>query len=142
MNLLKTMNSPTNLPTLPFGRHLHNTCPDQSHHQWKIRNTWNTFTAYWHWLKEQDQGRLVLVKIGAFYEAFHQDADILHVHKECLYMKGHIAHTGFPITVWDKYKQMLDDKGFTYCIIDKDKVFQLRYLVTSWPDTIHHTASK
>ena len=126
-----------NEPKLPFGKHLHHANPDFTENQWKVRNIrafgdcplagpdplWKV-RKLWHSKKAEDSDRLVLFKFGPFYEAFHKDADILCFHHNCIYMKGKFAHTGLVEKCWPEYKQSLDDKGFTYCIITREMADQ------------------
>jgi DNA mismatch repair protein MSH6 len=50
----------------------------------------------WWDLKSQYFDTILLFKTGKFYELFHTDADIAVQVCNLLYMKGHVAHVGFP----------------------------------------------
>ena len=49
-------------------------------------------------------------KIGKFYELFHSDADIFTELTEAPYMKGLVAHTGFPANRVDDFVEKLQAK--------------------------------
>ena len=86
------------------GNHLHNL---QDITEWA-----DTFRKVkWMDIKEQSD-TIVFVKIGRFYEAFHEDADILNEVFDTPYMKGIVAHTGFPVCVLDKYITGLREAGY------------------------------
>jgi DNA mismatch repair protein MSH6 len=50
----------------------------------------------WWDLKAQYLDTVLLFKTGKFYELFHMDADAGVLALGCAYMKGHVAHAGFP----------------------------------------------
>ncbi|CAB9521407.1 protein MutS [Seminavis robusta] len=50
----------------------------------------------WWKTKAQYFDTVLLFKTGKFYEMFHMDADIGVQHAGLSYMKGHVAHAGFP----------------------------------------------
>jgi DNA mismatch repair protein MSH6 len=50
----------------------------------------------WWDLKAQYMDTVLLFKTGKFYELFHMDADAGVQALGCAYMKGHVAHAGFP----------------------------------------------
>jgi DNA mismatch repair protein MSH6 len=52
--------------------------------------------AQWWHLKAQYKDAVLLFKTGKFYELFHMDADVGVQVLGLLYMKGHVAHAGFP----------------------------------------------
>lgn len=60
-----------------------------------------------------------LIKIGGFYEAFHQDADVIvDEFENCLYMFGRTAHTGFPASCIQRFVTELTDKDYEVVLIE------------------------
>ena len=59
-----------------------------------------------------------LIKIGGFYEAFHQDADVLVNETNCIYMFGRTAHTGFPASCIERFVGELTGKGYEVVLIE------------------------
>ena len=92
------------LQTLEKGQHVHN------HGGW-VPTIPKEFL--WVDMKRSHPNDVLMIKVGAFYEMFHEDADILHDEFDCLYMKGEVAHNGFPASCLDKFKGGLESKGYT-----------------------------
>lgn len=71
------------------------------------------------WLdaKASNPNAIHLVHVGKFYELFHQDADILNEHFQSPYMRGKIAHTGFPETALEKFKGELETKNYKVLLL-------------------------
>lgn len=65
----------------------------------------------WCEIKENFPDTVLFVHVGKFYELFHQDADVLVSISEAPYMKGVVAHTGFPVSVMEKYIGILNAAG-------------------------------
>jgi len=66
----------------------------------------------WWKTKEQYFDTVLLFKTGKFYEMFHMDADIgVHV-LGFQYMKGHIAHAGFPEVSYGNFSDKLVRAGY------------------------------
>lgn len=59
-----------------------------------------------------------LIKIGIFYEAFHQDADVLVHETNCIYRFGRTAHTGFPASCIQRFLDQLTLKGYDIKLIE------------------------
>ena len=51
-------------------------------------------------------------QVGKFYETYHMDADVLVKELELVYMKGEMAHAGFPEIAYGKMSSALVDKGY------------------------------
>ena len=90
----------------PLGEHGHdmNNYPVS-----KIQTIWEN--------EKKKHSKIVLMKIGRFFELFHQDADIFHKEFDLMYMIGKVAITGFPETQLDKYIDELTKKGYDYHIV-------------------------
>lgn len=81
------------------------------------------FTWYdkeWFRLKKEALDRVVLVKIGAFYEVFHHDAILFRDTFAFPLMNSTHANTGFPENSLDKFLGNMDAKGIQYTIIKQD----------------------
>ena len=84
-------------PKFPFGHHFHN-----KEQNW-LQKIEEQATASddkplqrWCALKREDITRVILVKHGQFYEVWHNDADVCHVHFQIPFMCGEKAFCGFP----------------------------------------------
>lgn len=68
-------------------------------------------TQWWD-IKRKNLDLVIMMKIGKFYEMYHSDADIGV--KECnlSYMKGDMAHCGFPELSYGRYAEVLASKGY------------------------------
>lgn len=91
---------------LSLGEHEHN----------KNKYPNNNIQIIWENEKKK-HSKVLLMKIGKFYEALHQDADILHKEFHLLYMNGKIARTGFPETSLDKFIGDLKKKNYEYHLV-------------------------
>lgn len=86
------------------GNHMHNLQP---------LTEWADTYKKKEWMKiKEESNSIVFVKIGIFYEAFHEDADILNEVFDAPYMKGPVAHNGFPVSVLDSYISGLRKAGY------------------------------
>lgn len=120
-----TMNS-SDIQSYVFGRHYHNMVKnylDQPH--WcdfsSSRGVRSLLQAFWTYQKKKHgRNTIILVRNGQFYEAFHTDADILHVHLAAPYCHGKCAWNGFPLNQFEAYKSALEQYGFNVIVIDKD----------------------
>ncbi len=54
--------------------------------------------------------------MGKFYEFYHMDADIIIKELGLIYMKGEIAHCGFPEGAYSMYAQKMVEKGYRYLL--------------------------
>lgn len=84
----------------------------------EITSKW--YEKDWFRLKKESSDRVVLVKIGSFYEVFHQDAIIFRDKFEFPLMSSTYAHTGFPQKSLDKFTVGMDVKNIPYTILNKD----------------------
>jgi hypothetical protein len=74
----------------------------------------------WFRLKEETRDRVVLVKIGAFYEVFHHDAILFRDTFGFPLMHSTRAHTGFPQKSLEEFTKGMDVKGIEYTIVKQD----------------------
>ena len=74
-------------------------------------------------LKEKNKGKMVLIKIGAFYVATGEDAVLLHnkLDLKCTCFKNQECKVGFPMNALDKYTEKLDKLKYSYIVYDYDK---------------------
>jgi DNA mismatch repair protein MSH6 len=62
---------------------------------------------------------ILFFKMGKFYEIFHMDADIAVAELNLVYMKGEVAHAGFPEVAYWRYASTLVEKGFKVARIEQ-----------------------
>lgn len=74
-------------------------------------------------LQEKNKGKIVLVKLGAFYVAVGQDAVLLHdkLNLKCNCFKNNVCKVGIPTNSLEKYREKLDKIKYSYIIYDYDK---------------------
>ena len=74
-------------------------------------------------LKEKNKGKIVFVKLGAFYVATEEDAVLLHekLDFKCNCFKNRTCKIGFPVNSLDKYIEKLNTIKYSYIIYDLDK---------------------
>ena len=87
------------------GEHFHNHSDLKEWDDMPLKRKWLN-------LKESNPHMVILCKIGKFYELFHQDADVFTELTDAPYMKGKIAHTGFPATRVDDFVEKLEANGY------------------------------
>ena len=88
-----------------IGNHMHNYSMDYSDWKTSIKEKWLS-------IKKDKPSTIVLLHLGKFYEAYHQDADILHNIFRAPYTYGYVAHNGFPVSKFDKYRIALGEHGY------------------------------
>ena len=88
-----------------IGNHMHNYSMDYSDWKTSIKEKWLS-------IKKDKPSTIVLFHLGKFYEAYHQDADILHKIFGAPYTFGYVAHNGFPVSKFDKYRITLGEHGY------------------------------
>ncbi|KAK1737533.1 DNA mismatch repair protein MutS family protein [Skeletonema marinoi] len=64
-------------------------------------------------------GFSLLFKTGKFYEMFHDDADVGVKVLGFVYMKGTLAHAGFPEAAYDKMLTKLVDAGYSVARVEQ-----------------------
>ena len=62
---------------------------------------------------------ILFFKMGKFYELFHMDADVAVAELNIVYMKGDVAHAGFPEVAYWRYASTLVEKGFKVARIEQ-----------------------
>lgn len=67
---------------------------------------------------------VILMKVGKFYETYHMDADIMVKELDLVYMKGEMAHAGFPEAAYSKFSNMLVNKGYRVARIEQTETPQ------------------
>lgn len=88
-----------------IGNHMHNYSMDYSDWKTSIKEKWLS-------IKKDNPSTIVLVHLGKFHEAYHQDADVLHKIFGVPYTYGYVAHNGFPVSKFDKYRITLGEHGY------------------------------
>ena len=74
-------------------------------------------------LQEKNKGKIVLIKLGAFYVATEKDAVLLHnkLELKCTCFKNNICKVGIPINSLERYIEKLDKIKYSYIIYDYNK---------------------
>ena len=82
-----------------------------------------SFSSMMEILQEGNKGKIVLIKLGAFYVATEKDAVFLHEKLElkCTCFKNNVCKVGIPINALEKYVEKLDSTKHSYIIFDYDK---------------------
>ena len=91
-------------------------------HEWKRLNEnkeMSPATKQWWDLKAQYFDTVFLFKTGKFYEMFHQDADIGVELLDHIYMKGKVAHSGFPEVSYGEFADKLVRAGYKVARIEQ-----------------------
>ena len=73
----------------------------------------------WWDIKSQYADCVLLFKTGKFYEMFHDDADVGVKVLGFVYMKGTLAHAGFPEAAYDKMLTKLVDAGYRVARVEQ-----------------------
>jgi DNA mismatch repair protein MSH6 len=73
----------------------------------------------WWDLKSQYFDTVLLFKTGKFYAMFHMDADVGVEVLGFSYMKGHVAHAGFPETAYSKFADILVRAGYKVARVEQ-----------------------
>ena len=76
-----------------------------------------TMKQYWT-IKSQNNDKVVLFKLGKFYELFYEDALICHKELDLNWM-GNKMHVGFPEKAIERYGTLLVQKGFKVCVVEQ-----------------------
>ena len=72
------------------------------------------------WVLKADYFDVILFfKMGKFYELFHMDADVAVAELNIVYMKGEVAHAGFPEVAYGRYASTLVEKGYKVARIEQ-----------------------
>ena len=71
-------------------------------------------------LIEKNKGKIVIIKLGAFYIATEEDAVFLHkkIDLKCNCFKNNICKVGFPVNSLEKYIEKLNEINYSYIIYD------------------------
>ena len=82
-----------------------------------------SFSSMMEILQERNKGKIVLIKLGAFYVATEKDAVFLHEKLElkCTCFKNNVCKVGIPINALERYVEKLDSTKHSYIIFDYDK---------------------
>ena len=73
----------------------------------------------WWVLKSKYYDVILFFKMGKFYELFHMDADVGVTELNLIYMKGDVAHAGFPEVAFSRYSSTLVEKGYKVARIEQ-----------------------
>ncbi|XP_072027536.1 DNA mismatch repair protein Msh6-like [Amphiura filiformis] len=66
----------------------------------------------WWEMKSQYFDSVLFFKMGKFYELYHMDAEIAVKELGLIFMKGEVAHSGFPEIAYGRYSDTLIQKGY------------------------------
>jgi DNA mismatch repair protein MSH6 len=73
----------------------------------------------WWDIKAQYADTFLLFKTGKFYEIFHMDADVAVQHLNFAYMKGQVAHAGFPEIGYGGFCERLVKAGYKVARVEQ-----------------------
>ena len=73
----------------------------------------------WWGFKEDFFDCVLFFKVGKFYELYHMDADVGVSHLKMLYMKGDVAHAGFPEISYGKFSEILVSLGYRVARVEQ-----------------------
>ncbi len=73
----------------------------------------------WWEIKRQNLDTVLFFKMGKFYELFHMDAVIAVEQCQLIYMKKDYAHCGFPEAAFQRYANVLIEKGHKVARIEQ-----------------------
>lgn len=73
-------------------------------------------------LKENDNNKLYLFKTGMFFIFLHDDARLMSRELELKLTKLNetVVKCGFPINSFQKYSNLLNERGFEFSVIDEN----------------------
>eukprot|EP00924_Labyrinthula_sp_SR-Ha-C_P003139 augustus_masked-scaffold_15-processed-gene-0.44-mRNA-1 protein AED:0.36 eAED:0.36 QI:0/-1/0/1/-1/1/1/0/1026 len=115
---------------LSFGEHVHNTYPWAKTKPLRVPNSFlvgktngkknctDNMKTWWKF-KQKYPDCILFFKVGKFYEIYHMDADVAVAQTELTYMKGELAHCGFPELAFGKFCNLLVDKGFSVARVEQ-----------------------
>jgi len=90
----------------------------------------------WWKIKAQYFDTVLLFKTGKFYEMFHMDADIGVQLLDFIYMKGKVAHSGFPEVSYGVFSNRLVEAGYKVARVEQTETseqFAIRKKNTKGP---------
>ena len=76
-----------------------------------------TMRQYWQ-IKSQNNDKIILFKIGKFYELFFEDAMTCHKELDLNWM-GNKMSVGFPEKTLDAYAYTLVNRGYKVCVVEQ-----------------------
>lgn len=79
----------------------------------------------WWAVKQNTNDCVLLMKVGKFYETYHRDADIMVKELDLVYMKGEMAHAGFPEAAYSKFSNMLVNAGYRVARMEQTETPQM-----------------
>ena len=79
----------------------------------------------WWAVKQNNYDCVLLMKVGKFYETYHHDADIMVKELDLVYMKGEMAHAGFPEAAYSKFSNMLVNAGYRVARMEQTETPQM-----------------
>ena len=79
----------------------------------------------WWVFKTNHFDTVLFFKMGKFYELFHMDAVIAVNELQIAYMKGELAHAGFPEKAYKRYADVLIQKGYKVARIEQTETPQM-----------------
>jgi len=81
-----------------------------------------TMKQYWQ-IKSQNYDKILLFKLGKFYELFFEDALICHRELDFKWM-GTKMHVGFPEGALDRFAPELVNRGYKVCIVEQTETLK------------------
>jgi len=73
----------------------------------------------WWAIKSDHFDTILFFKMGKFYELYHQDAVIICELTNIMYMRGESAHAGFPEKAYQRFADVLIEKGYQVARVEQ-----------------------
>ena len=88
-----------------------------------LKDCTNGMKQWWS-VKQTAFDCVLLMKVGKFYETYHMDADIMVKELDLVYMKGEMAHAGFPEAAYSKFSNQLVNAGYRVARVEQTETPQ------------------
>lgn len=107
-NPLTYIHNAPKIPSFNRGEHLHDRWTNS-----EGLDSWADTKQKKQWVAEKRKNpeHIIFTHVGGFFEFFHEDADVVHEVLDAPYMKGEVAHTGVPQSVFLATQQKLKEAG-------------------------------
>ncbi|XP_073972274.1 DNA mismatch repair protein Msh6 isoform X2 [Rhodnius prolixus] len=83
-----------------------------------LRNQTPAMRQWWE-MKSKNFDSILFFKLGKFYELYHMDAMVGTKELSVAYMKGDLAHCGFPEIAYGRFASNLVDKGYKVARVEQ-----------------------
>lgn len=83
-----------------------------------LRNQTPAMRQWWE-MKSKNYDSILFFKLGKFYELYHMDAMVGTKELSVAFMKGELAHCGFPEIAYGRFASNLVDKGYKVARVEQ-----------------------